>query len=98
MQAVLGGGAWQYVDGRRCSSVVDAVHDHLRDGSYIDIFKRHDPGDCADTTAAGRKKLKAKLKQALARSSFLFEMVVRTYRNVRGKEFAARGGEEPRVS
>jgi hypothetical protein len=74
------------------------VHDHLRDGSYIDIVKRHHPGDCAYTTAAGRKKLKAKLKQALARSSFLFEMVARTYRNVRGKEFAARGGEEPSVS
>ena len=62
----------------------------------FDIVKRHHPGDCADTTAAGRKKLKAKLKQAIARSSFVFEMVARTYRNVRGKEFAATYAEQTR--
>ncbi len=62
----------------------------------FDVVKRHHPGDCADTNAAGRRKLKATLKQALARSSFLFEMVARTYRNVRGKEFAATYAEHTR--
>ncbi len=63
-----------------------------------DIVVRHSPALLAANTWAGLSELNKAVTEATLRSRFVFNLFLRTYRNVRGKEFCAAHAEQNRIA